>query len=144
MTCIRIPLATFVAMSATSNNLSLAATGKTPKVEIDLGNGTIRITGCSIPENADRFFTPIQDVVERYALAPRSRTSVHIALTYFNSSTSKYLLDLLKRLEDVHSTGRSQVLMEWCYPHGDLDLKEAGEDYRSLVEFPVKLRELDE
>ena len=49
------------------------------------------------PENADRFFTPIQDVVERYALAPRPKTSVHIALTYFNSSTSKYLLDLLKR-----------------------------------------------
>ena len=36
------------------------------------------------------------------------------------------------------------MLLEWSYPNGDLDLKEAGEDYRSLVEFPVKLKELDE
>lgn len=123
--------------------MALAATDKTPAVEIDIDQGSLLISGCSIPENADRFFSPIQDMVERYALAPRPRTTIRIALSYFNSSTSKYLLDLLKRLEDVHATGRSQVSMEWHYPYGDLDMKEAGEDYRSLVEFPVKLKELE-
>jgi hypothetical protein len=123
-------------------SFNIPSTEKTPAVEIHHKEGMIRVSGCSIPENADRFYAPIQDEVERYAASPRPRTTVHIALEYFNSSTSKYLLDLLKRLEDLHATGLSQVTLEWYFQEGDLDMKEAGEDYRSLVEFPVKLREV--
>ncbi len=121
---------------------AIPATEKTPAVEIRPEFGLFSISGCSIPENADRFYSPIQDSVEQYALSPHAKTTVRIALTYFNSSTSKYLLDLLKRLEDLHATGRSQVVLEWCFAKGDLDMKEAGEDYRSLVEFPVRLKEI--
>ncbi|MBL7950750.1 MAG: DUF1987 domain-containing protein [Flavobacteriales bacterium] len=124
--------------------LELAATEKTPAVSIRPEQGIWEITGCSIPENADRFYSPIQDRMERYALAPRPKTTLRIALTYFNSSTSKYLLDLMKRMEDLHAAGLSQVVLEWCYSHEDLDMKEAGEDYRSLLDFPVKLKEIDE
>jgi hypothetical protein len=124
-------------------DLDLVATDKTPAVRIVRSQGLVELTGCSIPENADRFYSPIQDRVEQYALAPQPRTIIRINLSYFNSSTSKYLLDLLKRLEDLHATNRSQVVMEWYYQTGDLDMKEAGEDYRSLVEFPVKLKEVD-
>lgn len=120
----------------------IPATEKTPAVTLVHDQGMLKITGCSIPENADRFYAPVQDEVERYALAPRPRTSLRMELTYFNSSTSKYLLDLLKRLEDLHASGHSQVELEWYYQEGDLDMKEAGEDYRSLVEFPVKLKEI--
>ncbi len=123
--------------------LELPATEKTPAVHLRPDQGLLEITGCSIPENADRFYSPIQDRIERYALAPRPKTTVRVALTYFNSSTSKYLLDLMKRLEDLHAAGLSQVVLEWCYTRGDLDMKEAGEDYRSLLDLPVKLKEID-
>lgn len=125
-------------------HFEIPATDKTPEVVIHPEQGLIRITGCSIPENADRFYSPVQDRVEQYAHSPQPRTTIRISLSYFNSSTSKYLLDLLKRLEDLHASGRSQVVLEWCYPSGDLDMKEAGEDYRLLVEFPVKLKELSD
>ena len=121
----------------------IPATEKTPAVELRPEIGLLSINGCSIPENADRFYSPLQDRVERYSLAPHARTTVRITLTYFNSSTSKYLLDLFKRLEDLHATGRSQVALEWFFASGDLDMKEAGEDYRSLIEFPVRLKEID-
>lgn len=124
--------------------LELPATEKTPAVNLRPEQGLLEITGCSIPENADRFYSPIQDRIERYALAPPPKTTIRVALTYFNSSTSKYLLDLMKRLEDLHAAGLSQVVLEWCYTRGDLDMKEAGEDYRSLLEFPVKLKEIDD
>jgi hypothetical protein len=124
--------------------LELPATAKTPAVILRPDQGLLEITGCSIPENADRFYSPIQDHLERYALAPRPKTTFRVALTYFNSSTSKYLLDLMKRLEDLHAAGLSQVVLEWYYTRGDLDMKEAGEDYRSLLEFPVKLKEVDD
>lgn len=119
---------------------NLTATDKTPAVEIDPVKGLILITGCSIPENADRFFSPVQDAVELYASDPHANTIVRIELNYFNSSTSKYLLDMFKRLDDLHATGRSKVVLEWYYQADDLDIKEAGEDYRSLIDLPVKLK----
>ena len=116
-----------------------AATEKTPAVRLDPVAGTLHIQGCSIPENADRFYGPLYDAVDRYALHPAIRTVVEVDLKYFNSSTSKYLLDVFKRLEDLHAASASSVVLEWRHAADDLDMKEAGEDYRALLEFPVKL-----
>lgn len=124
--------------------LELSATDKTPAVSIDGARGVFTISGCSIPENADRFFGPIQDMAEEYAKQPSARTTLRVELSYFNSSSSKYLLDLMKHLADLHASGRSSVTMEWWYAKDDLDMKEAGEDYRSLLDMPVKLKARDE
>jgi len=135
--------ACYIRSSPMDTDLDLPATERTPAVELRSAEGLLSIHGCSIPENADRFYSPIQDRIEAYALHPRSKTMLRVALSYFNSSSSKYLLDLMKRLEDLHGSGRSQVTMEWQYTRGDLDMKEAGEDYKALVEFPVKVKEVD-
>lgn len=119
-----------------------AATDKTPAIRFDTGQGLLVIRGCSIPENADRFYSPLYDMIERYITAPAARTTVRIELNYFNSSSAKYLLDMLKRLEDLHASSRSQVTLEWHHSRDDQDMVEAGQDYRSLLEFPVKLVEL--
>lgn len=116
-------------------------TSKTPAVSFDPQAGTLLLTGCSIPENADRFYTPIFDLIDEYVSAPAVRTTVRVELTYFNSSSAKYLLDIFKRLEDIHAAGATRVLVEWCHAPGDLDMAEAGNDYRSLLEFPVKVME---
>lgn len=128
-------------MAQQSDPVALEATAKTPAVSFDPRTGTLRMGGCSIPENADRFFTPLLDLLERYAAAPAPRTTVRVELSYFNSSSAKYLLDMFKRLEDLHTSGGSRVLLEWCHAPGDLDMVEAGNDYRSLLDFPVKLIE---
>ncbi|MBL7945064.1 MAG: DUF1987 domain-containing protein [Flavobacteriales bacterium] len=124
--------------------LELSPTEKTPAVTVDGGRGLIAISGCSIPENADRFYGPIQDLAERYAQQPAPRTTLRVELSYFNSSSSKYLLDLMKHLSDLHASGRSSVTLEWWYAKDDLDMKEAGEDYRSLLDIPVKLKARDD
>lgn len=119
--------------------LRLEATDKTPAVRFDPVNGTLDITGCSIHENADKFFSPLWDKVDAYAAQPAARTHVRISLNYFNSSSAKYLLDILKRLDDVHAAGTSKVSVEWVYEEGDLDMQEAGNDYKGLLEMPVKV-----
>lgn len=134
-----IPLVATFANGMNDQRLELAATDKTPSVLLDPVTGSMRIAGCSIPENADRFFGPIYDAVDRYAEDPVERTNVQVDLTYFNSSTSKYLLDVFKRLEDAHANGTTQVELTWYHAADDLDMKEAGEDYRSLLRFPVRL-----
>ena len=117
----------------------LAATDKTPLVELDAAQGVLRISGTSIPENADGFYAPLFDLVESYAAAPAQRTRISVALDYFNSSSAKYILDILKRMEDLHASGSSTVSMEWHHAQDDLDMEEAGRDYGELLEFPVKL-----
>lgn len=117
----------------------LAGTDKTPAVTLDPVNGLLTISGCSIPENADRFFSPLYDLVDGYALAPAARTTIRVSLSYFNSSSAKYLLDIFKRLEDPHASASTRVQLEWCHQAGDLDMLEAGNDFKSLLEFPVKL-----
>lgn len=114
-------------------------TEKTPAVTLDPAAGSLSLIGCSIPENADRFYSPLYDLVSGYAEHAPASTTVHIRLTYFNSSSSKYILDILKRLEDLHASGASTVRVLWHHAPGDLDMQEAGEDYRGLVEFPVEL-----
>ena len=79
--------------------------------------------------------------MEALAIAPAHRIDVRIALDYFNSSSAKYILDILKRLDDLHATGASKVHLEWTYDEGDLDMQEAGNDYKALLEMPVKVRE---
>lgn len=122
---------------------TLAPTDRTPTVTIDPEAGRMELSGVAIPENADRFFTPLHGLVDHYAQAPPEHTTVRIALTYFNSSSAKYLLDLFRQWEDVHALGATKVTVEWCHARGDLDMREAGMDYSNLLEIPVKLVELD-
>lgn len=119
----------------------LVATDRTPSVLLQPAQGLLALTGCSIPENADRFYTPLHALLDRYGAAPAAVTTVRVALSYFNSSSSKYLLDLFRHLEDLHASGTTKVSLEWHYDRGDLDMQEAGQDYRSLLEFPVRLME---
>ncbi len=121
--------------------LRLEATDKTPFLLFDPAAGRLEISGCSIHENSDRFFTPLLDRIEQYAKAPARRTLVTISLSYFNSSSAKYLLDLLRLLDEAHVTGAGSVSLEWLFEEGDLDMQEAGEDYKGLLDMPVRLIE---
>jgi SiaC family regulatory phosphoprotein len=119
--------------------LHLSATDKTPAVRFEPATGTLEMSGCSIHENADRFFRPLLDHVAAYCQHPARSTVVKLSLTYFNSSSAKYVLDLLKLLDEVHASGAGAVLLEWTYEEGDLDMMEAGQDYKGLLDMPVKL-----
>ncbi|MBP8823552.1 MAG: DUF1987 domain-containing protein [Flavobacteriales bacterium] len=114
-------------------------TETTPEVSFDPDRGALQIAGCCIPENAEGFFRPLIARLEQYIGKPAGHTAVRIALSYFNSSSSKYLLDLLKLLNEVHLSGAGTVDVEWLYEQDDMDMEEAGQDYRSLLELPVRL-----
>ncbi|MBL8010655.1 MAG: DUF1987 domain-containing protein [Flavobacteriales bacterium] len=117
----------------------LPATAKTPRVLLDPARGVLELSGSSIHENADKFFRPIFDQLRTYLAAPQRNTVVRIELEYFNSSSAKYLLDLLRIVDDGHATGSTSASVEWGYRSDDLDMREVGEDYRGLLDMPVRL-----
>ena len=121
------------------SKMQVPSTNKTPSVLFDTDQGLLEMAGSSIHENADHFYRPLLEQLEAYTKAPAKHTVVRITLEYFNSSSAKYILELLKLVDEMHASGTATALLEWHYTKDDLDMKEAGEDYGSLLEMPVKL-----
>ncbi|HMN04908.1 MAG TPA: DUF1987 domain-containing protein [Flavobacteriales bacterium] len=120
-------------------HIHLSPTDTTPEVLFDPVAGVLELEGCSIHENPEAFFRPLLDGVEKYIGQPAPHTVIKVALEYFNSSSSKYLLDLLKIMDRLYGSDKGTVEMQWFHAPDDLDLKEAGQDYGTLLDMPVKL-----
>ena len=117
-------------------------TPKTPYVRIDGENGIIEIKGRSIPENSVEFYKPLIEWLDNYGNSPLDATSVNVQLEYFNTSSSKCILDIFKKLELVFKKG-SKVEINWYYEEDDEDMFEAGEDYQSIISIPFKMIEME-
>ena len=112
---------------------------KTPAITFNPNTGVLEIKGKSIPENSLEFYKPIFEWLEVYSKTPAANTEVHVRLDYFNTSSSKCLLDIFRRLEPANSGGASSVKVHWFYESDDEDMMEAGDDYQALVKLPFTL-----
>ena len=119
----------------------IEGTPKTPSVKYDPEKGVIEIKGRSIPENSIEFYKPLVDWLEDYSKSPKEKTLVNVQLEYFNTSSSKCILDVFKKLEAIHKSNHD-VLINWYYEEDDEDMLEAGEDYESIIRVPFKMIEI--
>lgn len=120
--------------------LSIKATALTPFVMFDSTNGNMKIEGRSIPENADDFWLPILNWFESYIISPSNVTTFSINLEYFNISSSKRILFLLYKLNELAERG-CDVKVEWIYRKEDEDMFEVGQDYAYMVKVPFEFKE---
>lgn len=123
--------------------ITIEGTPKTPTIVFNTGTGFLEIKGRSIPENSIEFYKPLVDWLEKYASKPQPTTSVNIQLEYFNTSSSKCILDVFKKLEGINKGG-STVTINWYYEADDEDMLEAGEDYQAIINVPFKMIEVEE
>ncbi len=121
----------------------IESTPKTPSVRFDAKQGVVEIKGRSIPENSVEFYKPLVDWLEQYSGNPASKTNVNIHLEYFNTSSSKCILDVFKKLEAIHKA-KNNVAVNWYYEEDDEDMLEAGEDYESIIRIPFNMIEVED
>jgi len=124
------------------NKITIEATPKTPAINFDADLGKIEVKGRSIPENSIEFYRPLIAWLDAYTAAPLASTVVNVQLEYFNTSSSKCILDIFKRLENIAKAG-SVVNINWFYEEDDEDMFEAGEDYQSIIKIPFKMIEIE-
>jgi len=117
---------------------AIEGTPKTPSISFDLAGGVLEIKGRSIPENSIEFYKPLVDSLDKYSSAVKPATTVNVQLEYFNTSSSKCILDVFKKLESIHKGG-SAVTINWHYEEDDEDMLEAGEDYQAIINVPFKM-----
>ncbi len=90
--------------------------------------GNLKIEGRSILEDAESFFNPLVDFVKSLEV---SDVVFDINLEYFNTSTSKKLLDLFKYLESNNHV--KNILINWYFEEGDDDSLETAEIYEECL-----------
>lgn len=125
-------------------NLNIEGTAKTPTIKFDPNSGLVEIKGRSIPENSIEFYKPLIDSLEKYSFKPQTNTTVNIQLEYFNTSSSKCILDVFKKLESINKSGNSKVIINWHYEEDDEDMSEAGEDYQAIINVPFNMVMIEE
>jgi hypothetical protein len=119
-------------------DIQLEGSAKTPAVIFDGKVGLLELKGRSIPENSVEFYKPLNDWVDFYSKNPCAETNISIKLEYFNTSSSKCILDLFKKLEQLNGNG-TKVIVNWYFEENDEDMEEAGEDYQAIISLPFKM-----
>ena len=116
------------------DNIFIPGTSKTPEVSFIVEARILNLSGRSIPENSIEFYSSLIAWTDTLCNS-EGVVEVNINLEYFNTSSSKCLMDLLKRIES--SNVEAQV--NWYYEEDDEDMLEAGEDYDAIIDLPFKL-----
>lgn len=124
-------------------NLHLEGSAKTPSIHFDAASGSLELKGRSIPENSVEFYKPLNDWIDSYGKAPVSATTVDVKLEYFNTSSSKCILDLFKKLESI-SGDKTKVTVNWYFEEDDEDMEEAGQDYQAIIGLDFNIIEVEE
>jgi len=117
--------------------IKIQGTEDTPKIMLDVENDIMEISGRSLPEDVSSFYEPVLNWLNEYAENPNKKTVFNFKLTYFNTASSKLLLDILMKLEEMHEKG-NDVLIRWHSPEDDEDMAEAGEEYADIVDVPFE------
>tara|TARA_B100001287_G_scaffold226189_1_gene195896 strand:+ start:23697 stop:24071 length:375 start_codon:yes stop_codon:yes gene_type:complete len=122
------------------DDLKLEGSAKTPFVEFN-SKGELLLKGRSIPENSIEFYKPIIEWIDNYGQSVNETTVLSVQLEYFNTSSSKCILDVFKKLETLTGT---EVSVKWYYEEDDEDMLEAGEDYEAIIDLPFEMIEVEE
>ena len=115
-------------------SLYIQGTSHHPEVKFNFETGVLELNGRSLPEQVLTLYQPILQWIEEYTASEKEKeTTFKINLDYINSSSSKYLLEILKRLNDFFKEG-NPIKVEWFYDEYDEDQEESGEEYKELLD----------
>ena len=117
--------------------INIKGTDDTPNVILDKDKKLFEISGRSLPEDVNMFYEPILNWIDKYAEEANDKTEFIINLEYFNTASSKIILDILLKFEEIAEKGNA-VLIKWHYHEEEEDMLEAGEEYADIVEIPFE------
>ncbi len=120
--------------------LLIQATAQTPLVNLNPDTGIMEIRGRSIPDDPEAFWGAVLTWFDTYMSRPNEETLVRIDLEYFNITSSKRILFLLYKLNELVDSGK-KAKVEWYYRQSDEDMYEVGQDYAFMVHVPFDFRE---
>ncbi|MDX1904111.1 MAG: DUF1987 domain-containing protein [Thermonemataceae bacterium] len=110
----------------------------TPNVTLNAETGECSISGESYLEDTWEFYRPILDWLKQYSEEVKKPIDFKFNLTYYNTSSSKCFLDIVKLLKDYKDVG-GEVAISWYHPEDDEDIKEEAEDYKNFLNIDINI-----
>jgi hypothetical protein len=120
------------------DKLIIENTETTPLVNFDPDKGILEIEGRLIPEDVGDFFAPIFAWIDNFTPDKENLITVRFCLFYYNTSSSKRIFSLMKKLDSLFVQGVN-LKVRWEYEEGDEDSIQEGEDYKSFLKVPFEI-----
>lgn len=117
--------------------LNIPPTENTLGIHYNVENHHLLLEGSSFPENAQTFFSPLFDWLER-RIETKAPLSLEMNFNYLNSGSIKCILTILRMLGEFHGQG-GEVKAIWKYAPEDEDIKDLGERISRLAGLPLEL-----
>ncbi|TAF66955.1 MAG: DUF1987 domain-containing protein [Cytophagales bacterium] len=122
-------------------NLSIEGTKGiffTPSVQFDAQTGVCELAGESYLEDTVAFYNPLLQWLEQYTKEITKNIVFSFKLTYFNTSSSKAIVDIVKILKQYQNEG-GKVEINWYYPEDNYDILAEAEDIMSYLKIHINL-----
>lgn len=116
--------------------LNIIGTDDTPTVNFNYSEGQFIISGRSLPEDVTSFYKPVISWLNAFSNNPKEEAKFIFKLEYFNTASSKILLDIFMKLEEISEDSGKTFSVVWNFQESDSDMQEAGEEYAELVTVP--------
>jgi hypothetical protein len=117
--------------------LLIEQTDDSPRIILDPVDKIFEISGKSLPEDVLEFYQPVLDWLNAYREEPDSTTTFSVRLIYFNTSSSKLIMDIFLIFEEMVEEGH-EVLIKWHSHQKDEDMREAGKEFEEMIAVPFE------
>ncbi len=108
-----------------------------PSAKFNSETGYCLLDGESYLEDTMEFYAPLLLWLEEFTKNTDKPIHFDFKLNYFNTSSSKRLLDILLILRDYQRTG-GKVAANWFFDEEDPDIEEDVDDFIIISEINIK------
>ncbi len=115
-----------------------------PKIITDIAFGTIQIAGNSFTSLHIETYQPFFAWLEKYLNIPGQPIRLEFWFDYFNSSSSKSILEICDVFALYNQKYKGQVNAFWYYQKHDVDMYNEGKEMKEDSGLPIKLIGLDQ
>ena len=106
-----------------------------PGVDFNFDKGVCVLSEESYMEESYSFYKPLMDWIKEY-FKLKNKLEFNFKFTYFNTSTSKMIIEILELLEHKKAEGNS-VEINWYLPADDPDMLIEVEDFEQDVQIQI-------
>jgi hypothetical protein len=101
---------------------------ESPCVHYDKEQNIFEISGKSFAKYSRHIYKDVLDWLNEYIKKPNKETIVSFKFEFYDTSSAKMILEILKKLDWLYSQ-KHKVEIHWYFPEDDDDIEEAGEIY---------------
>ncbi len=122
------------------SDLNIAATDRTPEINLSAAQGIFSMRGESFPEDVAAFYGQVIMAIDALASTIQGPLKVDVAMVYINSSSIKAMFRIFEGLENVRKNGHP-LTITWHFQDDDDIMQELGEDFKDrFPELPIEVQ----